>query len=312
MRNLPPLTALRAFEAAARLLSFQDAAKELGLTPTAISHQVRLLEQICGKPLFLRRPRPLSLTAAGAQLLPSIGQGLDLFAEGLASVSEPATQRLRVTATNAFAARWIVPRMPSWRASYPDIGLDIMGTDSIMSLADDKADVAIRYARRPPEDLVCSEVGRDTYILVASPLLVGREPVDLSPHDLLRLPLIDGQWEGSLNPPMWFEWVRVARLTVSDVPDLARRAQMSFREDLHGIEAAIAGYGVAICSDVLVRPEIASGALVKVSSIELAGYGFFTAHRAKHPREKTIKAFEHWIASQFRSANGPAIDSSSR
>lgn len=308
MRNLPPLTALRAFEAAARLLSFQDAARELALTPTAISHQVRLLEDICGKPLFRRRPRPLSLTPAGASLLPSISQGLDLFAEGFSSISEPSNQRLRVTATNAFAARWIVPRMPSWRASNPDIGLEIIGTDIVVSLADDKADVAIRYARQPPEDLVWSEVGRDTYILVASPLLAGRGPVDLSPQDLLRLPLIDGQWEDALNPPMWFEWVRVARLTLTDVPDLAKRAAMSFREDLHGIEAAIAGYGVAICSDVLVRAEIASGALVKVSSIELEGYGFFTAHRAKHPREKAIKAFEQWITAQFRLSCGVAVD----
>lgn len=306
MRSLPPLTALRAFEAAARLLSFQDAAKELAVTPTAISHQVRLLEEICGKPLFLRRPRPLSLTSAGARLLPSISQGLDLFMQGLAAVSDPANQRLRVTATNAFAARWIVPRMPSWRAIFPDIGLDIMGTDTIISLADDQADVAIRYARRPPDDLVSSEIGRDTYIVVASPALAGPEPLDLSPRDLLRLPLIDGQWaEDSAHPPMWFEWVRVARLTLSDVPDLARHADMSFREDLHGIEAAIAGYGVAICSDVLVAPELASGALVKVSSIALEGYGFFTAHRAKHPREKTIRAFEQWITAQFREHGSP-------
>lgn len=301
MRSLPPLTALRAFEAAARLLSFQGAAKELALTPTAISHQVRLLEDICGKPLFQRRPRPLSLTSAGARLFPSISQGLDLFAEGLASVAEPSNQRLRLTATNAFAARWLVPRMPSWRTNQPDIGLDIIGTDFVMNLADDEADVAIRYARRAPDGFVCSEIGRDTYILVASPTLVGREPLDLSPRDLLRFPLIDGQWANdSANAPMWLEWVRVARLTISDVPDLAKHAVMSFREDLHGIEAAIAGHGIAICSDVLVAPELASGALLQVSSLSLLGYKFFTAHRRAHPREKTIITFEAWIAAQFR------------
>ena len=301
MRNLPPLTALRAFEAAARLLSFQEAAKELALTPTAISHQVRRLEDICGKPLFQRRPRPLSLTSAGARLLPSISMGLDQFAEGIASVSETGNQRLRITATNAFAARWLVPRMPSWRSNHPDIGLDIMGTDFVMSLASDKADVAIRYARQPPDGLVCSEIGRDTYIVVASPSLVGHAPVNLSPCDLLRFPLIDGQWpDDSANPPMWFEWVRVARLTASDVPDLANKASLSFREDLHGIEAAIAGHGIAICSDILVAPELGSGALLQVSPLSLVGYKFFTAHRQKHPRENTIKAFEAWIMAQFR------------
>lgn len=302
MRTLPPLTALRAFEAAARLMSFQNAAKELALTPTAISHQVRLLEEFCGKPLFQRRPRPLSLTHAGASLLPSISQGLDNFVEGLAAVSSHSNQRLRITATNAFAARWIVPRMPSWRISHPDIGLDIMGTDQLLDLAADQVDIAIRYTRTAPKGLVCSEVGRDSYIVVASPSLVGPVPIDLSPRDLLQFPLIDGQWpEEFSNPPMWFEWVRVARASGMDVPDLAKHASLSFREDLHGIEAAIAGHGIAICSDILVAPELAKGALLKVSSLALDGYGFFIAHRPKHPHQKTIKAFESWIVGQFNS-----------
>lgn len=181
MRTLPPLTALRAFEAAARLLSFQDAAKELALTPTAISHQVRLLEEHCGKPLFQRRPRPLSLTLAGARLLPAISQGLDLFAESLALVSDLASKRLRVTATNAFAARWIMPNMPSWRAIHPAVGLDIMGTDDVLDLAGGAVDIAIRYARQPPKGAICSEIGKDAYILVASPALVGTGSIDLSP-----------------------------------------------------------------------------------------------------------------------------------
>lgn len=303
MRTLPPLTALRAFEAAARLLSFQGAAKELALTPTAISHQVRLLEEYCGKPLFQRRPRPLSLTPAGARLLPTIGLGLDHFAEGMAAVSTPSNQRLRITATNAFAARWLVPRMPSWRLSHPDIGLDIMGTDQLLDLAADEADIAIRYARTAPKGLLSSEIGRDSYIVVASPSLVGQGPIDLSPRDLLRFPLIGGQWpEESVNPPMWFEWVRVARANGMDVPDLAKHASLSFREDLDGIEAAIAGYGIAICSDILVAPELAKRSLLQVSSLALDGYGFFIAHRPKQPHQKTIKAFEAWFVGQFMSA----------
>ncbi len=303
MRSLPPLTALRAFEAAARLMSFQDAAKELALTPTAISHQIRLLEEFCGKPLFQRRPRPLSLTPAGSRLFPSVSLGLDHFAQGMAAISSPSNQRLRITATNAFAARWIVPRMPSWRSSHPEIRLDIMGTDQLLDLAADQVDVAIRYARAAPKGLICSEVGRDRYILVASPSLVGPGPVDLSPQSLLQYPLIDGQWsEESANPPMWFEWVRVARSRGMDVPDLAGHTSLSFREDLHGIEAAIAGHGIAICSDILVAPELANGILLRVSSLPLEGYGFFIAHRPKHPYQKTIDAFESWIVGQFKCA----------
>ncbi len=294
---------MRAFEAAARLLSFQDAAKALGLTPTAISHQVRLLEEYCSKPLFRRRPRPLSLTPAGARLLPKISKGLDLFVEGLALVVAPVGQRLRITATNAFAARWIMPRMASWRERYPDIGLDIMGTDDVLDLTGDQVVITIRYARRPPKGFVCTEIGRDRYILVASPALVGPAPVVLSPTDLLRFPLIDGQWpEGSPNPPMWHEWVRVARLTAEVVPDLDRHAALSFREDLHGIEAAISGYGVAICSDVLVARDLAEGRLVQVSPLTLEGYTFYLAHRHNHACRTRIKAFGAWVGAQFQAA----------
>ncbi|MEO8244970.1 MAG: LysR substrate-binding domain-containing protein [bacterium] len=303
MRTLPPLTALRAFEAAARLLSFKDAAKELTLTPTAISHQVRLLEDYCGKPLFQRRPRPLSLTVAGARLLPAISQGLDLFAEGLALATNLANKRLRVTATNAFAVRWIMPNMPSWLAIHPDVGLDIMGTDEVLDLAGGAVDIAIRYSRQPPKGVMCSAIGKDAYILVASPALVGTGTIDLSPQDLLRFPLIDGQWSDDfLNPPMWFEWARVARAMGMDVPNLEKHAALSFREDLHGIEAAVAGYGIAICSDVLVARDLINGTLVRVSTLALEGFTFYAVHRLNDPRQDVIQAFESWLSSHFRLA----------
>jgi LysR family transcriptional regulator, glycine cleavage system transcriptional activator len=124
MRKLPPLTELRAFEAAARHLSFKMAAAELSVTPTAISHQVKLLERHCGQPLFRRRPRPLVLTWAGQQLFPVVRDGFETFAEALTTVRAGAsTGRLRITATNAFAARWLVPRLPNWRDAYPRLKL---------------------------------------------------------------------------------------------------------------------------------------------------------------------------------------------
>src|SRR6266567_41408 len=131
MRKLPPLTELRAFEAAARHLSFKLAATELHVTPTAISHQIKLLERYCGKTLFRRRPRPLKLTTAGEQLFPVIRDGFETFADVLGTVRAGAVGgRLRITATNAFAARWLVPRLPRWREAHPRLKLDIVGTDA--------------------------------------------------------------------------------------------------------------------------------------------------------------------------------------
>ncbi len=294
------MTALRAFEAAGRHLSFQKAANELALTPTAISHQIKLLEVYCAKPLFRRRPRPLSLTAAGEILLPAVSAGMDRFSEGITAVVAAPAQRLSITTTNAFVARWLVPRLPEWRAAHPDIGLDIMGTDTVLNLAAGEVDMAIRYARRPPADLVATEIARDRYLVVASPDLVGPGPVDLDPVALSRLPLIDAQWAREFpNPPMWHEWVRVARNHYRDVPNLLGAVAMSFREDLHGIEAAIAGQGVAICSDILVAQALADGTLVQVSPVVLDGYGFFVTHLPQSPNRASIAIFQAWIAAQI-------------
>jgi LysR family transcriptional regulator, glycine cleavage system transcriptional activator len=296
MRNLPPLTGLRAFEAAARHMSFRLAAAELCVSPTAISHQVKLLERHCGQPLFRRRPRPLTLTWAGEQLFPVIRDGLELFAEALSTVrAGAASGRLRITATNAFAARWLVPRLPKWREAHPRLKLDIVGTDAVLDLHAGEADVAIRYARKPPRIGASIELVRDTFHVVASPKLVGQVPTSLSPVELARFPLIEMEWPpADVDAPRWQRWEMFARRRYKTVPNLAALPSLSFREELHGIEAAISGQGIAICSDVLVGSELASGTLVKVSKLALPGYGFYIVHRAGHPKLASISAFSAW------------------
>ena len=145
MRTLPPLNGLRAFEAAARHLNFQAAARELGVTPTAISHQIRGLEAYCGQTLFRRRPRPVALTPAGARLFPTLRDGFDRFESGLSAIRpQEGGARLRMTTTNAFAARWLVPRLASWRQLHPGLRLDLASTDAVLDLAGGEVDVAIR------------------------------------------------------------------------------------------------------------------------------------------------------------------------
>jgi len=121
MRKLPPLRSLQAFEAVARHRSFKDAAHELNVTPTALSHQIRTLEEACGRQLFARRPRPIRLTAAGRLLYPALRRGFDSFADALSTVAEMGgTIALRITSPNAFASRWLVPRLSQWHESHPD------------------------------------------------------------------------------------------------------------------------------------------------------------------------------------------------
>src|SRR5215468_8627234 len=175
MNKLPPLIELRAFEAAARHMSFKKAAEELHVTPTAVSHQIRALEQYCGRPLFRRRPRPLTMTEAGARLFPVIRDGLDSFAQAVATVKRDGKkQPLRITTTNAFASRWLVPRLPLWRRQRGVLPLEVIGTDAVLDLQSGDVDVAIRNAATRPTDGVVKDLFRDSFWPVCSPRLLAR------------------------------------------------------------------------------------------------------------------------------------------
>ena len=296
MRRLPPLGALRAFEAAARHLSFKEAADELGLTPTAISHQIRLLEEYCGEKLFRRRPRPLALSDAGAKLFPAIRDGFDVFASALSSLSTEAVAKpLCVTTTSAFASRWLVPRLSLWRTAHADIALSIVGVDRVVKLDAGEADLAIRYARSAPES-ASLEIFRDRFYPVCTPNLLAKGPTIGGASDLARYPLIHFDWFAN-DPiaPNWKRWFEIA--SVND-PRARKGCQiaLSFREELHAVEAVLAGQGIALCSDVVVADDLASGALVKALDLALPGYGYYPVYAPNHPRRATIDVFVQWIS----------------
>src|SRR5262245_56582038 len=299
MRRLPPLAALRAFEAAARHLSFKAAADELGLTTTAISHQIRLLEEYCGHTMFRRRPRPLALTGAGERVFPVLRDGLDKFAAAFAEL-RPATGcqlPLRITTTNAFAHRWLVPHLSQWQQHRPDIALEIVGTDEVIDLHSGGADIAIRYQRAPPAALRGHQLLRDTFWPVGRADLLARVPVH-EPADFRRHTLIHMHWQASEpSPPTWKNWFHAARAQGSGSTMPTGERDLSFREELHAIEAVIEGQGIAILSDVLVARELASGLLVRALDVPLPGFGFYLAYLPNHTRQPTIDALCAWIRS---------------
>jgi LysR family glycine cleavage system transcriptional activator len=299
MLRLPPLISLRAFEAAARHLSFKQAAHELGVTPTAVSHQIRVLEEYCRQPLFRRQPRPLALTSAGEQLFPVLRDGFTGFAKSLQSLgSAPATPGLRLTTTSAFAARWLLPRLPRWRKAHPDIPLDIISTYDVLDLNAGDADVAIRYARAKPTDGLAFQLLRDRFYVVGSPALVGNAAHLLQLEELVSFPLIETGWPSDdAEAPTWRRLAREAKAS-GGIPSLASAISLRFEEEVHAIEAVIAGHGLAICSDVLVADELASGKLVRMSGIVLDGYGFYLVHRPQHPKRAQIEAFLDWAKSE--------------
>ena len=215
----------------------------------------------------------------------------------MASLAEQDAQTpLRVTSPSAFASKWLVPHLPTWREENPTIPLEIIGTDAVLDVRAGAADVAIRYARKPPLDFVASEVFRDTYIPVCSPRLLERHgPIERA-ADLLRLPLIHYDWiTGDPDAPTWRRWFDVARSIDPDFSPLEKVWDLSFREELHAIDAVVGGQGVAICSDVVVSNELRHGLLVKAHPLSLPGYGFYLVSMPHSPQASVIEAFSTWM-----------------
>lgn len=299
MTRLPPLNALRAFEAAARHLSFRKAAEEIGVTPTAISHQIRQLEEACGQPLFRRRPRPLSLTEAGRHLYPVLSQGFRSFATAFDEISGQLQARpLRVTTTSAFAAYWLVPRLPDWRQHAQGIPLEIIGTDSVVDLAGDRADIAIRYAREAPRGAEVRRLFDDRYGPVCRPELLPSAAPLARAADLIALPRIHYSWQRTEpRDPTWEVWWRAASAADPGLPD-APPVWLSFYEEVHAIEAVLKGEGIGMLSDAIISRDLAEGRLVRAHPLTVPGLSFWLVTRPDHPRRKWIAAFADWMSRQ--------------
>ncbi|OSQ47977.1 transcriptional regulator GcvA [Thalassospira alkalitolerans] len=288
---LPPLATLRAFEAAARHLSFKRAASELAVTPTAISHQVRLLEDTLGVRLFDRKPRQVTLTPAGQELYPTLRDGFAGFSAVIDRVRARKSQRgLTVSVLASFAAKWLLPRLAGFQAAHPDIHMRLHTSAEAVDLKSGMADAAVRYGRGPFPGMVVQTLFADRFAPVCSPMLNIRHPGDLRNHALLHL-----EW---LRPddvtPTWSRWCKLAGV---DGVDLA--AGLSFSDDTHAIQAAIAGQGVVLASSEMVQSELESGVLVQPFGPVIEGHYYHLIHTGKSSNLAEIEAFGAWLASEI-------------
>lgn len=284
-RRLPPLSALRAFEAAARHLSFKEAAGELGVTATAVSHQVRLLEAILGLRLFERRTRQVVLTAAGRTLYPVLREGFDSFAATLDGLGRrrPA---VTVSATTAFTARWMVPRVASFAARHPDIELHLHASDAVVDLTVGAVDVAVRYAHGPFPGLCSARLFTDRFGPVCSPRL-GLSRAD----ELGRATLLHARWRTrSADTPTWALWIGRAGL-----PGVDAAAGVTFSDEAHAVQAAIAGQGVALASLVMAGPDLAAGHLVQPFGPVLDGRDYHVVCTAAAAERAEVRAVRDWL-----------------
>lgn len=293
MRKLPPLNSLRAFEAAARNGSFTAAADELCVTVTAISHQIRHLEEQIGQKLFERTPREVVLTQLGASLYPALRDGFDRFADAFDRLRDtPGQESLTVTTTRAFAERWLMPRLPGFMSSLPGIDVHVEATDEVVDLRRSNADVAIRYGHQPSEDLASALLLRDTYGPVVATGLAVTASRDLD--DYSSLPLLAYKWfNPALNGPGWKQWLEASGKSSVETLRISW-----FNDESLAIHAMERGMGPLLCSDILTQDAIRDGRLTRLDGPALPGFGYHLTYLHGRRRKRPVARFCEWLHAQ--------------
>jgi LysR family glycine cleavage system transcriptional activator len=284
-RSLPPLNALVAFEAAARLLSFKRAAAELHVTHGAIGHQVRALERALGLKLFERAPRALRLTREGARYASAARDALDaLHAATRALAPRRRGATLRVSTLPSFATSWLVPRLGAFRKKHPRIDLALHSSAELVDLVRGPFDIAIRHGSGDYPGLHVELLMRDEIVPVASPRLDLARPEQLRKHTLLH----DDAKQG------WREWLAAAGVRGVD----AARG-LVFHDSGQLVQAAVAGHGVALARRSLAEADLRAGRLVqpfaRSQPTPFATYVVCLPSRAEEP---AIRAFRHFVLRQ--------------
>jgi LysR family glycine cleavage system transcriptional activator len=294
-KSLPPLSALRAFEAVARHTSFSRAADELHVTPSAVSQQVRLLEQLLGETLFLRTKRTVALTEAATRMLPDIQAGFESLAR--ATTNRLAGPALTISVAPSFASKWLLPRLGDFSDRHPDIDLRISATVALADFKRDNVDLAIRLGRGSYPALQSEPLFAETLTPLCSPALLlarGRlkNPDDLRMHRLIHDTSIPGENEqGS-----WDRWLKRAGATQVNA---YRGTRFSLAE--LALQAAIDGAGVVMARTVLAESDLAAGRLVMPFKIVLPlDVSYFLVMAKGNTKRREIQCFRDWLYDQLR------------
>ncbi|MDZ4868293.1 MAG: LysR substrate-binding domain-containing protein [Alphaproteobacteria bacterium] len=289
---LPPLTALRAFAAAGQLLSFRDAAQQLGVTPSAVSHQVRLLEEWLETPLFMRMARRIALTPAGKRFHRDVLASLNDIAVS-ASRLRASTKRttLKISALPLITNVWLIPRLAAFEAKHPDITLAITTENRVADFDKEDVDVGIRNVRAPTPGLFARKLLDIRLVpLCARRLTTGahalREAKDLAQHTLINV---------SARPGAWARW-----LEIMGVGGLKAKRELTFDTVPAALEAASRGHGVTLGMSPLVweSPSVASLVVPFASKVD-ADSAYYLVHRKADRSRPEVRAFVDWIAKEM-------------
>lgn len=287
MRRLPPMSTLRSFEAAARLLSFSRAADELLVTHGAVSRAIATLEDALQVKLFERGVRSVRLTQAGASYQAVVREVLDrLSASTIVLMDQQSSGVLNISTIDSFAAKWLVPRLFRFSGEHRDIDIRLSTSERLASFTSDGIDLCIRYGRGNYPGLASELLLKEELTPVCSPDLLGkglplRELADLRHHTLIH----------DEFPIDWVIWLRSA-----GVADIDARRGIRFQSSVHAVQAAVQGGGIALGRSALIVDELKSGKLVRPFTISLpTDLAYYIVYPPDHLKRHKVKAFRDWL-----------------
>ena len=288
MSSLPPLTAVRAFEAVARHLSFTRAADELGMTQAAVSYQIRILEERVGMPLFLRKPRQIALSETGMRLAPQVHQAFDLLREAFAETRNQVDNLLVISTVVTFASQWLAQNLGLFQLEHPEIAVRLDSGNAMADLINGEVDIGIRSMAEPQGNgLVSHLLVQSDFTPLLSPALADSIGGITRPEDLLKLPMLDAQDE-------WVEqWFAAA-----GVPGYSPVGRPNFSLGVQSLlaTAAMAGQGVTMLTPAFFRDEIATGRLLQpFALLAPAGRGYYLVYAESRRNALKIRTFRDWM-----------------
>ncbi len=297
--RLPPLNALRAFEAAGRHLSLTRAAEELHVTPAAVSHQIKSLEDYLGVKLFRRVNRGLLLTDAGQACLPGLRDGFERLAEALeAARLQIANRALNVSVAPSFGAKWLVPRLDHFYAEHPGMDVRVEASTRLVDPLREDIDVCIRYGRGNYPGLRVECLIADEVIPVCSPDLLKGDKALHTPEDLRQQTLLHADLPFKDGYPDWRMWLAAAGVKDVDVDRGPRFTMASM-----AVQAAISGQGVALAGRVLVEDDIGEGRLVNPFELRFpVKFAYYLVYPEAIADEPRIAAFVNWLKAEAQSS----------
>lgn len=288
VKRLPPLNALKAFDSAARHLSFTKAAEELFVTQAAVSHQIKILEDFLGTELFLRKNRTLELTEAGKTYFFDINNILKKLMEATDKLTKNKAEKvLSINIPQTFGMQWLVPRLSEFNQRYPDIDVRINGVDHDEGLLTREVDIAVYYGKGDWQGLTVERLKESRLLVLVAPSLLSKLPIhqpdDLRQHTLLHVHNRDN-------------WQRALKALEIEGIDLQHNPV--FSHTFMALQAAIHGQGIVLANELLAQKEIKQGNLQEVLNLQLKDpKAFYVVYHPDRENDEKIKAFHDWLIS---------------